>query len=342
MKYLVMECRPDYAVLLDSEGRFWKAANLHYQVGETVEDPVRMRPPAPSGVRLRRIWAGAAALAACVMLVLGLRLYQGYSTVYSSVYLYINPEVRLDLNEKGIVVELEGRNEDGRRLLEGYRGKGKDKVTVSDELIDRAIEMGFLSAGGRVVISLDTPDEALFQEYGMELRTAVSEHLSGRLEVELQVVPFQNGGEEAEPTVPETRPAETAAETRPTQTAAPETQAPETQAPETRPPETRPEPSTTAPMREEGDSSYGDSAYGGGQSGEGGSPYDPPEEDPPEENDSRYEEQAAGDSGYAEEPEENGASFYEEEPEENGDSGYAEEPEENGSGEGDSSYEEDD
>ena len=42
MKYMVMECHTGYAVLLDEEGRFWKAANLHYQVGETVEDPVRM------------------------------------------------------------------------------------------------------------------------------------------------------------------------------------------------------------------------------------------------------------------------------------------------------------
>ena len=38
----------------------------------------------------------------------------------------------------------------GETLLEGYDGKGKDKVTVVDELLDRAIEMGFLSDGGRV------------------------------------------------------------------------------------------------------------------------------------------------------------------------------------------------
>ena len=29
MSYLVMECHPGYAVLLDEEGRFFKAANLH-------------------------------------------------------------------------------------------------------------------------------------------------------------------------------------------------------------------------------------------------------------------------------------------------------------------------
>ena len=30
MQYLVLETHPAYAVLLDEEGRFLKAANLHY------------------------------------------------------------------------------------------------------------------------------------------------------------------------------------------------------------------------------------------------------------------------------------------------------------------------
>ena len=37
MKYLVMETHPAYAVVLDEEGRFLKAANLRYQVGDTVQ-----------------------------------------------------------------------------------------------------------------------------------------------------------------------------------------------------------------------------------------------------------------------------------------------------------------
>ena len=40
MKYLVMETHPAYAVLLDEEGRFLKAANLNYQVGDTVQNVV--------------------------------------------------------------------------------------------------------------------------------------------------------------------------------------------------------------------------------------------------------------------------------------------------------------
>ena len=43
MSYLVMECHPGYAVLLDEEGRFLKAANLRYETGQTVYDPVLMK-----------------------------------------------------------------------------------------------------------------------------------------------------------------------------------------------------------------------------------------------------------------------------------------------------------
>ena len=74
---------------------------------------------------------------------------------------------------------LTGINEDGRTLLDGYDGNGKDKIIVADELIDRAIDMGFLSEGGEISFSIDTPDIVLFQEYGIELRTNVTQRLDG-------------------------------------------------------------------------------------------------------------------------------------------------------------------
>ena len=43
MKYLVMETHPAYAVVLDEEGRFLKAANLQYQVFSMAIDPLRHR-----------------------------------------------------------------------------------------------------------------------------------------------------------------------------------------------------------------------------------------------------------------------------------------------------------
>ena len=188
MSYLVMECHPGYAVLLDEEGRFLKAANLRYETGQTVYDPVLMKEtPERQRHTVRWIGSGIAAIAACFLLFFGIGYYQNYIQPYSSIYLTINPEVQMDLNRQGTVVGLTGTNEDGETLLEGYNGKGKDKVTVADELVDRAIEMGFLSEGGRISFSIDSPDEALFQKYGTELRTKVTEHLDGRITITIEI-----------------------------------------------------------------------------------------------------------------------------------------------------------
>ena len=194
MKYMVMECHTGYAVLLDEEGRFWKAADLHYEVGQTVENPLLMKQPQPSGRRriTRLVSSTVAAAAACLFLFFGFGYYQNYLRIYSSIYLSINPEVQMDLNRYGNVVRLTGTNEDGAKLLEGYSGKGKDKLTVADELIDRAIEMGFLSEGGQVSFFIDSPEDALFQEYGTELRTEINEHLDGRITITIEIVNYQN------------------------------------------------------------------------------------------------------------------------------------------------------
>ena len=189
MSYLVMECHPGYAVLLDEEGRFLKAANFQYEVGQTVYDPILMKEkPEKQRHTVRWIRSSIAAIAACFLLFFGISYYQNYMEPYSSIYLTINPEVQIDLNRQGTVVGLTGTNEDGETLLEGYDGKGKDKVTVADELIDRAIEMGFLSDGGLVSFSIDSPDDALFQAYGMELRTEVTKHLDGRITITIEIV----------------------------------------------------------------------------------------------------------------------------------------------------------
>ena len=193
MRYLVMECHPSYAVLLDEEGRFLKAANLRYEMGQTVYAPVLMK-ETPKRQRHTMRWISSiAAAAACFLLFFGISHYQNYLQPYSPIYLTINPEEQMDLNRRGIVVKLSGANEDGEILLEGYDGKGKDKVTVADELIDRAIEMGFLSEGGKVSFSIDSPDEALFQEYGTELRTKVTEHLDGRITITIEIVKHKDG-----------------------------------------------------------------------------------------------------------------------------------------------------
>lgn len=187
MSYLVMECHASYAVLLDEEGRLVKAANLHYQIGQTVEAPVIMREPEAAKVsRLPRKLGATVAAAACMMLLL-LGYYQNYMAPYTAIALSINPSVLMELNRQGDVVDLEGLNDDGEDLLEGYRPASKDRLEVTDALIDRAIAMGYLSAGGYISIDIDTPDDAKFQQYGVELRSNVTEHLAERFTVTVEI-----------------------------------------------------------------------------------------------------------------------------------------------------------
>ena len=69
-----------------------------------------------------------------------------------------------------IVVTLEALNEDGETLLQDYESRGKDSLTVTGELLDRAVALGFLSPGGKVSFSIDAPDEARFEAYGAALQ----------------------------------------------------------------------------------------------------------------------------------------------------------------------------
>ena len=159
MKYLVMETHPAYAVVLDEGGRFLKAANLHYQVGETVDEVIELR-AAPPRRRFRPTWAGLAALAAAACLALG---FFGYwrpnFTPYGSLRIRINPDVELSVSRTDRVLEVRGLNADGEALLDGLDLRGEDSDEAVEELIEEAIEKGYLPKGGVVAIDADSEDD---------------------------------------------------------------------------------------------------------------------------------------------------------------------------------------
>ena len=207
MKYLVMETFSSYAVLLDEDGRFVKSANPGYKVGQTVVNPVLMRDrPLEKKRRLSNKWmTGIVAVAAMVALFFGVNFYQNNFVPHSSILMAINPEVEMVLNRNGEVLEVTGTNEDGRTLVEDFETDSTEKTVVANELVDRAIEMGFLAEGGRVAIGIDTPDQVLFEEYGVELRRALDDRIS--IVIEITNVEEMNRQEEQEvEPEPETEP----------------------------------------------------------------------------------------------------------------------------------------
>lgn len=154
MEYLVMECGLSYAVVLDSEGRFLKVPNLGYEVGQTLNSVVLQ--DAPSQPRpLRKHLARWAAMAACLcIMVIG--SWSFWQSPVGTVRMQINPDVQMSVNRFDRVVRLEGLNEDGEDLIEGYHAYGKGMQTVSDELADRAVDLGYLSDGGRITLTVES------------------------------------------------------------------------------------------------------------------------------------------------------------------------------------------
>ena len=157
MKYLVMETHPAYAVVLDEEGRFLKAANLRYQVGDTVQNIVELRVPKGKPSALRRSLAGLAGLAACFCLVF-FGYYRPNFTAYGTLRIQINPDVEMTVSRTDRVLDLEGLNADGEDLIEGYTYRGKDRETAAGELVERAIDMGYLSDGDTISITVSSAD----------------------------------------------------------------------------------------------------------------------------------------------------------------------------------------
>lgn len=159
MKYLVMECSLGYAVVLDNEGRFKRIPNLGYEVGQELDyveevsmtEKLSMIERSPSNRSRVKRWI---AVAACFCIILlGGTLWRAPA---GTVRIKINPDVRMTVNRFDRVVKLEGINEDGKKLIQGYNAYGKDAKMVSDTLADKSVEMGYLKAGGHISVTADS------------------------------------------------------------------------------------------------------------------------------------------------------------------------------------------
>lgn len=198
MKYLVMECRLGYAIVLDKEGTFFKVANLGYEVGQIVDDVIKERDwqdvsssisAEPEKEAKQKFWskrrrrmAPLLAVCACLCLMLfgGERLFL---TSYGTVRIQINPDVMVSMNRFQYVVDISGINADGEILIADYRYFGKKVTEVSTELADLAKEMGYLDAGGEITVTVTGTDESWQIEAEEQLVTGLQHHCGGSAQV---------------------------------------------------------------------------------------------------------------------------------------------------------------
>ena len=203
MSYLVMETHPAYAVLLDEEGRFLKAANLRYQVGDTVQDIVELQPPKAKSPALWKPLSGLAGLAACLSLIF-FGYYQPNYTAYGTLRIQINPDVEMTVSRTDRVLGLEGLNEDGEALIAGYAYQGKDRETAAGELVERAIDMGYLSDGETVSITVTSADADWQAREEQEAREDLEERYGQTIVI--QIGPLEEEPPATEIVIPVTPP----------------------------------------------------------------------------------------------------------------------------------------
>ena len=227
MKYIVMECHEAYAILMDEESRFFHAANLHYNVGQTVTSPILMQQPEAEEEssekqtvpRIRRIVMRASAVAACLLLAggAGYFRYRQNNKPESVVVLNSDANIRMYLNKEGKVVELKSDNEAGDALLESYDGLKKSKVTVAHELLALQIANGNINDGDTVEVYISAQSPDAYDAYKTEFESDIS-----KLNLHVNVQDLTAHPEVTAVTEPKVQPEKPPKPAQPDQTAKPE------------------------------------------------------------------------------------------------------------------------
>ena len=177
MKYIVMECHEGYAVLMDEESRFVNAANLHYEVGQTVTEPVLMISSNKSSPHISFIVTRIAAAAACIVLfsAVGINYYSTNFKTASTVLISSETGIKMGLNKKGKVICLTSNTDCGKQILKEYNGKGKDKLTVANEILEIEISKGIIDSDDTVELYISTDDSDEYSNYKSDFENGISD-----------------------------------------------------------------------------------------------------------------------------------------------------------------------
>ena len=105
------------------------------------------------------------------------------SGVAGTVLLSVNPEIEVEYDNGGLVLEIEGINDDGKTVVAGFEDyKGKDCRTVVNELVKEIYESGYFNNtvdghAKNIVLKLEEgsayPDDDFLEEVAEGVREAV-------------------------------------------------------------------------------------------------------------------------------------------------------------------------
>lgn len=184
MKYLVMEVHPGWAVLLGADGRFIKAVNLNYSVGDTVYDILPMRDFRTRRQLIKRALIRLFVLICAVALVLLLRFM--LFTTTSAVLLDLDGEVLIKLNRLDYVIGLEAHDSEGGLLINGVGSFGARVGDISAQLIERALQLGYLDEDDKAELEIYSDDKAHRNKIIGELYEQLGERFGESVELEIE------------------------------------------------------------------------------------------------------------------------------------------------------------
>ena len=161
MEYLVMECGLSYAVVMDGAGRFWKIPNLGYTVGQSLKDVVLS------------LLEGCGAQPA--------EQASSKNEAVGTVLLSVNPEIEVDYDKNGLVLEIEGLNEDGKTVVKDVKNyQGKDCRPVVSELVRDIYDGGYFEGtvdghAKNIVLKLEEGSVYVSDEFLQDVADGVRE-----------------------------------------------------------------------------------------------------------------------------------------------------------------------
>ncbi|MBE6949216.1 MAG: hypothetical protein E7456_05160 [Ruminococcaceae bacterium] len=181
MRYVVMECYTSYAIVLSEDGRFLNVANMNYQVGQTLNDVFAMDISHAYPKRGRKVKLFAVIVFVICLIGLAVGVFKYLSQPYASVYMTINPSVRIDVKRDNTVDSVEGINYDGVWLVEDYVYEDKHLELVVNELIELAMDLGYLNEGDEVRITFDTDDD----EWESHMEQVIRNEIDDNFDIEI-------------------------------------------------------------------------------------------------------------------------------------------------------------
>lgn len=194
MKYLVMECTPGYAVLMDENANVVRAANLHYTVGQTVTDPFLMQEPRR---RISRTVIRIAAAAACLLMLsaAGFGIYDRNRRTSESVVVMVEQtRYQIALNRSGEVIQIEGTDPDGQKTVSDYGGQHLTLTAALNTVLQESVAQGSVGGEEPVQIYVSAGSDSAYNTCKSEL-----EQEAAKLQIKAEVQALDPAGETPPP-----------------------------------------------------------------------------------------------------------------------------------------------